>query len=122
MIHSAQWLRVLIFDYPSFKYIIIFLGAAFGGEIALFTFAFLAAQKILSPTILVFLSFFANVSSDSMWFFLGRTKIGKKVISHRYTNSAISVVAEAVHRVSRGNHFVALIFAKFLIGTRVVMI
>ena len=46
----------------------------------------------------------------------------KKVISHRYANTTVSIINEAVGRVSRGNHLVALIIAKFLVGTRVLLI
>lgn len=122
MVEQLEWLRELIVNYPSFQYVTIFLGTAFGGEIALFTLAFLAAQKIISPYALVIFSLLGTIFSDSMWFLLGRTESAKKFIYHRYTNSTITIIAEAVSKVSRGSHFLALIFAKFLVGTRIVML
>lgn len=122
MIDSMEWLRIFILDYPSLQYLTIFLGAALGGEVALFTLSFLAAQSILSPVALVIFSFLGTLSSDSMWFLLGRTNTAQKIISHRYAHSTVSIIAEAVRRVSRGSHFLALIFAKFLVGTRILML
>ncbi len=122
MVEQLTWLRELIVNYPSFQYVTVFLGAALGGEIALFTLAFLAAQKIISIEALVVLSLVGTMCSDSMWFMLGRTNSAQKFIAHRYTNSTIKVIAEAINRVSRGSHLLALIFAKFLVGTRIVML
>lgn len=122
MTDFVEWLRIFILNYPSFQYVAIFLGAALGGEIALFTMSFLAAQKVLSPFALVIFSFLGTLSSDSIWFLLGRTEIAQKIISHRYAHSTISIIAEAVRRVSRGSHLLMLVFAKFLVGTRIVML
>jgi len=122
MTPSIVWLYTFIFNYPAFQYIIIFLGAAFGGELALFALAFLTAQGVLPMFPLITLSFLGTFSSDILWFLLGKTATAKKIISHRYASSTISIIAQAVDRVSRGNRFAALIFAKFLVGTRVVLI
>ena len=122
MTSSLEWLHVLILHYPAFQFIIIFLGAAFGGELALFTISFLAAQGILHIFPLVVFSFFGAFSADILWFSLGRTSLAEKIISHRYASPTISIITQAVDRVSKGNRLVALIFAKFLVGTRIVLI
>src|SRR5674476_322017 len=98
---SLEWLRALIHLYPSFEYLIIFLGAAFGGELALFTVAFLGAQGILQVFPLIVFSFLGAFSADILWFFLGKTTLAGKLIFHRYTSPAIAVIAEAINRVSR---------------------
>ena len=103
-------------------YLIVFLGAAFGGEVALFTVAFLAARGVLSLFPSLIFSFLGAFSADLLWFSLGRTAISEKIISHRLASPVISVVAEAIKRVSRGSRLRALIFAKFLVGTRIVII
>ena len=41
MIDSIEWLRAFIMAHSSVEYLIVFAGAAFGGELALFTFGFL---------------------------------------------------------------------------------
>ena len=122
MIEQLAWLREFIINYPSLQYVTIFFGAALGGELALFTLSFLAAQHILPLPALIIFSFLGTLCADSTWFLLGRTNVAKKIINHRYANSTIAVIAEAVRLVSRGSHFLALIFAKFLVGTRIVML
>ncbi len=115
-----EWLREFIVNYPSLQFLAIFLGAAGGGEIALVTLSFLAAQKVISLPALVFFSALGTFCSDSIWFLLGRTSGVRKIIAHRYATPTMEVITQALKRISRGNNLVMLIFAKFLIGTRVV--
>ena len=122
MIDSVEWLRVFITNYPILQYLVIFLGAAFGGEVAMIALSFLAAQKIFPFWPFFILSFVGVISSDTLWFFMGRTKIAEKIFSHRYANDTVFLITEAIRKISRGNHLLALIFTKFLIGTRVVLI
>ncbi|MEK7190209.1 MAG: hypothetical protein AAB661_00380 [Patescibacteria group bacterium] len=121
MIDSIEWLRIFISDHRSLEYIIIFFGTAFGGEPVLFIFAFLAAQKVISTFSFIILSFLGTFFSNTLWFFLGKTKTVDRIISHRYTNATISVVNEAVCRVSQGSHLVGLILAKFLFATPITL-
>ncbi|KKS04003.1 MAG: hypothetical protein UU82_C0017G0019 [Candidatus Nomurabacteria bacterium GW2011_GWC2_41_8] len=122
MLESIEWLRIFIFDYRFFEYIIIFLAAGFGGEFALLALGFLAAQGVISVFSLIIFSFLGTLFSDTLWFLLGRTATVKKMISHRYADTTVSVINEAVNRMSRGSHSTALIIAKFLVGTRVLLI
>lgn len=122
MTQSIEWLHVFILHYPAFQYIIIFLGAAFGGELALFTLSFLSAQGVLPIFTLIIFSFLGTFSADILWFLIGKTNIVKKIISHRYAYSAISIFSQAIDRMSKGSRFTALILAKFLIGTRILLI
>ncbi|TSC77633.1 MAG: hypothetical protein G01um101424_256 [Parcubacteria group bacterium Gr01-1014_24] len=122
MIESIEWLRMFILDYPSLEYIIIFFGTGFGGEFALLPLGFLAAQGVISILPLIVLSFLGTFFSDTLWFLLGRTAIVKNMISHRYANTTVSVINEAISRMSRGSHSTALIIAKFIVGTRVLLI
>jgi len=122
MVDQLEWVKFLILEYPSLQYLIIFLGAAVGGELALFTIAFLAAQGIISPVASITFSFLGALSADSMWFLLGRTTTAKKIILHRYANPTITVITKAIEKVSRGSHFWALVFAKFLVGTRIIIL
>lgn len=123
MIESMDWLRELILNYSAWKYVVIFLGAAFGGEPAVITLSFLvAAQKISPLATYLILSFLGVLLSDSLYFFLGKTKIAHKIIEHRYAANTISVIIEAINRLSKGKHTIAFILAKFVIGTRAVII
>lgn len=122
MIELIDLLRQFFFDYTLFQYLVIFLGAAFGGEFAIISLAFLSAQEVFPLYLFLIIGFFGTLSSDILWFFLGKTKTAGKIIDHRYASNTIAVIMEAIHFVSRGRHLLAFIFAKFLIGTRIVVI
>ena len=122
MIESIEWLRVFIDNHKSFEYIIIFLGAAFGGEVAMIALGFLAAQNVFSLPLLFVISFCGTLSSDILYFSIGRTKIAGRFFSHRYTSNTINMITEAVRRVSKGSHFVALLLANFMLGSRIILI
>ncbi len=122
MTESIEWLREFILNYPALEYLVIFFGAGFGGEFALLVLGFLAAQDIISIFPLIIVGFSGTLFSDTLWFLLGRTRMVKRIISHRYANTTVAVINQAISRVSRGSHFTALIIAKFLVGTRVLLI
>ena len=122
MTDFALWMQALIINYPLLKYGIIFFGAAFGGELAMITLGFLAAQGLFSLYSLFVVSFFGTLSSDILYFTIGRTRYANKFFSHRYTHSTINMITEAVRRVSRGSHFVALLLANFMIASRIILI
>ena len=122
MIEAIEWLRLLITNHASLEYVIIFLGAAFGGEVAMVALGFLAAQGVLSLYLLFIISFFGTLSSDILYFFIGRTKIASRFFAHRYTNGTINLITEAVRKLSKGSHFAALLLANFMIASRIILI
>lgn len=119
---GVEWIVSFIASYPLLKYLIVFLGAGFGGEVAVISLAFLSAQGVFSPVSLFVVSFSGTLCADSLWFLLGRTKTAEKIVGHRYAINTIVVIFEAIKKISRGSHLLAFIFAKFLIGTRIVVI
>lgn len=122
MPHSVEFLRIIFFDYPALKYLMVFLGTALGGEFFLITFAFLSAQGLVSLFALVPLAFFGTFFSDTVWFLVGRTKRFHSITEHRHVGPTVSVITNTIRHISRGSHFMALVFAKFLFGTRVMTI
>jgi membrane protein DedA with SNARE-associated domain len=122
MIDYIEWLRLFILSHQSFEYGIILLATALGGELVLFFLGFLIAQSVLPifPTVLI--SFFGAFLPNILWFFLGKTKMMEKSASHKYTNATFLVITEAVQRVSRGSHLIALIIIKFLVGTPILLV
>ena len=122
MLEAIEWLRMFIFTYPSLGYVIIFFGAAFGGEMAMIALAFLAAQGVFSLYPLFVISFFGTISSDILYFLIGRTKIANQFFSHRYANHTVNLITEAVHKMSKGSHFIALLLANFMIASRIILI
>ncbi len=122
MIESIELLRILILDYPLLQYPLLFFGPMFGGEVVIIAFAFLSAQGVLSLFLIAILSFLAVFLMDAVWFFLGRSAVAKWIISHRHVSPTAVIIFESVRRVSRGNHFIALVIAKLMPGTRILMI
>ncbi len=122
MIDSIEWLRMLILEHRSLEYGIILLGATFGGELALFIFGFLLAQNILTAPSIIFFSLIGAFLPNLLWYLLGGTDYMERIVSHRNANGTFSVITEAVRRISRGSHLLALILIKFLVGTPVLLI
>lgn len=122
MAEYMEWLKTLALAHPPLQYLIVFLGAALGGELAAITLSFLTAQKFFSLFTYITASFLGVFCADSLYFYLGKLEMTRKLTEHRYTSRTVSVVVEAIRRLSRGSHIVALVFAKFLIGTRAVLI
>jgi membrane protein DedA with SNARE-associated domain len=116
------WVREFVTHYPVLGYLVVFLGAGFGGEAAMIALAFLLAQHFFSLLPFFIVSFFAVLCTDTLWFFIGKTRIAGRIFDHKYVNNTVVLITEAIHKISRGNHLLAMIFAKFLIGTRVVVI
>ena len=121
MLESVEWLHLFISNHGSFEYIIIFFGAALGGEVALFALGFLAAQGALSPFSVIILSFFGALFPNIVWFFLGKTDTISKIVLHRYANTTTSMITQAIDKMSKGSHFVALTIIKFTVGTPVLL-
>lgn len=117
MIDSIEWLRIFILNHQSFEYVIIFFGAALGGEFSLFALGFLAGQNVLSVLPVIILGFAGALFPNIIWFFLGKTKTISKLVLSRYANTTTSMVTQAVDRMSKDNHFVALTIIKFIVGT-----
>jgi membrane protein DedA with SNARE-associated domain len=119
---SVEWFSSLLVGYPLLQYLIILLGVVFTGELALFAIGFLGAQGVLPLFLLVSISFIGVLLADTLWFLLGRTPTAEKITSHRYAYATTSTILQALDRISRGNHFLAIVLAKFIIGTRIIMV
>jgi membrane protein DedA with SNARE-associated domain len=116
------WVREFVVLYPVLGYGLVFLGVGFGGEAAMIGLAFLLAQKFFSLVPFFIVSFLGVLFTDTLWFFLGKTRMAGRILDHKYTTDTVFLITEAIRKVSRGNHLLAMIFAKFLIGTRLVLI
>lgn len=121
MIEPTIWLRELIINYPSLQYLLVFAGTAVGGDFLLIGLAFLSAQGVLPLPVLVIFSFLGTYFSDEFLFILARTSFFHYIISHKYATRTTSMIVSSLLRVGRGNHMLALTIAKFLIGTRAVI-
>lgn len=95
----------------------LFLGGFFFGETVIIPAAFLAGQNILSTPEVFWLAFLGTVCADVLWFFTGPF-IWK--FAHRF--ETISKRSEAILKrldeLYANQPFRALLFSKFIYGTR----
>ncbi len=117
-----EWIRLIFTEHESIRYFIVFLAAAFGGELAMISMSFLVAQGLFSIVPFLSVSYVGTLSSDILWFSLGKTKMVGKLFTHRYTNKTISTINEAVYKISKGSDFIALLLANFMIASRIILI
>ncbi|MEI6280587.1 MAG: hypothetical protein WCP17_01125 [bacterium] len=122
MVEPIGWLHVFLSNYPSWQFLIIFFGVAFGGEFVLLTLAFLVAQNFIPIFPFVLFSYLGTLFSNTLWFYLGKTEFLTKIITHHYLDTSISIITSAVERISKGNIFSALAIIKFLVGTSFLLI
>jgi len=117
-----EWIKTFIFNYPHLEYVVVFFGAAFGGEVVMIALGFMFAQGVFSLLPLFIVSFVGTLSSDILYFFMARTKIMSKFLAHKYANSTVSMITDTVHKVSMGSPFVALFLANFILASRIIII
>jgi membrane protein DedA with SNARE-associated domain len=122
MVESIEWLRVLLIDHQTLKYLILFLGAAFGGELGIIALSFLLAQGFFSVVPFCITCFFGTLSSDILYFLIGRSSMANKFFTHRYTSDTVNMITEAVRKISKGSHFLALLLANFMLASRIILI
>lgn len=122
MAPSIDWIQTLIENHRSLEYIIVCLGVAFGGELALFFLGFLMAQGVVSLSSVAVFGFLGSFLPNGLWYMLGNVDTVSKVSSYRRTKATFLMITDAVERISRGSHTVALIIIKFLVGTPVLLI
>jgi len=99
----------------------IFLGAFFFGETVILTAAFLAGQGTWSIKSVFWLSLAGTVISDSLWFFGGQSffKLTKRWKKYQDKYQTFLVKLE---EITGQKPFLALLFIKFLYGTRILTI
>ncbi|MBI2410806.1 MAG: VTT domain-containing protein [Candidatus Kerfeldbacteria bacterium] len=97
---------------------IIFLGAFFFGETVIIAAAYLAAQGLWSPATVFLLAFFGTMASDICWFWIGGKFHGaiEKRASYQVQQQKY---AHFLKKLTGEKPFLALLFIKFLYGTRI---
>ena len=115
---TSAWIVSLLSTYqlPA-----IFIGSFFFGETVIITAAFLSAQGIWAPGNVFWLSLAGTMASDSLWFLFGHyvfTLLGKwEAYKDKYAKFALRL-----EKISGRRPFLALLFIKFLYGTRILTI
>ena len=101
--------------------VVCLVGAYFGGDAFLLFLSSLSGQGLIHFwTIILFFSL-GTISSDVMWFFLGRTRLAEKLISHKQLNKGYSRLERILTKYGR-NDFLLLFVVKFIYGIRIVTI
>lgn len=99
----------------------IFAGSFFFGETVVISAAFLAGQHFWSVYNVFWICFLGTVVSDTLWFILGR-KFTTKIEQHEKHGSRYRKVVAKINKYVGNRIFLALLFIKFLYGTRILTI
>ncbi|PIZ50586.1 hypothetical protein COY27_06600 [Candidatus Woesearchaeota archaeon CG_4_10_14_0_2_um_filter_33_13] len=95
-----------------------FLGAIIGGEETLILLSILASQgHLLVWTVFIFF-YMGIITSDLLWYFIGRTKLFDWMIKRKYISKVYLRWDKLLNRATKGNNFQALLITKFLYGLR----
>lgn len=102
--------------------LISFLGGFFGGEETGIILVLLSFQSFMSFwTVFIFFQL-GTVISDSLIFFLARSKLASKLKKSKIISSGYDKVSEFIEEWTHDRLFLSFILAKFLYGTRIVMV
>lgn len=99
----------------------IFLGSFFFGETVILAAAFIAGQGTWSLSAVFWLSFAGTLISDVLWFLFGQWVL-KKTGSWQKQRGKYAQVMNTLERHTGRRPFFALLFMKFLYGTRILTI
>lgn len=99
----------------------VFVGAFLFGETVILTAAYLAAQLNWSVPILCIVAFGGTLLADVTWFLFGKYLLRKSNYEERYKEK-YEKLAHTLRHVSKTRPFLALLYIKFLYGTRVLTI
>ncbi len=112
----------LLMFFVAYPFSVSFAGAFFGGEETILALAFLSGQDMV-PVWSVFLAcLLGTFSSDSMWFFFGRSRLMTRALAWRWVARAYKEVDRLYVSLTRYGTFLALLIGKFIYGTRIATI
>lgn len=98
----------------------IFVGSFFFGETVILTASFLAAQGWWSPFVVFGLSLIGTLASDIIWFLLGNRVVHSERWD-KYKEKYVHIV-HFLERKTGQRPYRALLFIKFMYGTRILTI
>lgn len=99
----------------------LFFGAFFFGETVVITAAFLSAQGLWSPFNVFLLSLLGTITADVLWFLFGHYIFSFFQGRAKDTEENVRLL-RALERLTGKRPFLALLFIKFLYGTRILTI
>lgn len=102
--------------------ILSLLGGIFAGEVAILTLTFLAAQGFFPLWIIFVFFWIGEVIADMIYFELGRSRALGKLKDIEMFSSIFKKVDKFISDISRRSVFLALLYSKFVYGTRTVTV
>jgi len=117
---------LLIQILSQYGYIIVFWGAFFGGDLVMLASVFLASLSVFNIYLVILFGLAGIVTSDNLWYLLGRKSSGQPVYFRRYSwftglkkyQSQIDFLKDKF----AGNYGQFLIVSKFIYGVRIMTI
>jgi len=113
--------ETLVFEFLRlYQLPLVFIGAFLFGETVIISAAFLASQGAMSIFYVALLAFLGTVISDSLWFYFGNYLFWQR--KYLIDNDKYQWVIDQIRQKTGNKSFLALLFIKFLYGTRVLTI
>lgn len=119
---ESEFMNRLIEFLPNYSPVVGFFSTIFGGENGVLFVSFLAGQGFFYLPYIILFSFFAMILLDSFWFFFSKTRIFGKLKKWKKISKQYSSVQEHINKITAGKDMLLLLIAKFLIGTRILVI
>lgn len=105
----------------SYAPLVCMIGAFFGGDAIIIFLSSLSGQGLISFWTIIFFCSLGTISSDVMWFFIGRTRLTGKIISIKQLNSGYSKIERILKKFGTSD-FLLLLIVKFIYGIRIIAI
>lgn len=101
--------------------LVCLVGAFFGGDGIIIFLSTLSGQGLINFWTIILFCSLGTISSDLMWFFIGRTRLAEKVISNKRFNRGYSKIERLLDKYGRSD-FLLLLIVKFIYGIRIITI
>jgi membrane protein DedA with SNARE-associated domain len=99
-----------------------FLAPIIGGENGVIFLSFLAKSGVVSVYIVFLFSFLGMLTIDSLWFFIPKTKLYKKITSGKTISRQHKKIEKKLEGLSHGNDILLLMLSKIVVGSRILVI
>lgn len=93
-----------------------------GGEFGIIAVAFLFVDSSVRFFVVAFFSALSMISIDSIWFFIGRSKLFLRFREWKKISAQYRNLERNIERLSNGRDLIIISLAKILVGTRILLI
>ena len=92
-----------------------------GGELGVIAISILFSQNIKNIVLVLVFSFIGMLVSDSLWFFVAKSKFFNKFRKWKKISTPYKKLEKNIEKFSRGNDVLVILFAKLMVGTRILL-